>query len=182
MRAIFSAFMFVGLLAACATTPRPIVEGPISPLTPEAARANQGVGPNERVRWGGEILDVMPGENQTCFEILSHELDVSGRPRESRETDGRFIACDKGFYDPAVYSKERELTVVGSLMEPETRKIGEADYLYPRLQIEKLYLWPQYSQFQRYPYYDPFWGFPYSGFGYGFGYRPFLFRGRGHYW
>ncbi len=182
MRQILSTLALTGLLGACATTPRPVVEGPISPLTPEAARANQGVGPNERVRWGGEILDVTPGENQTCFEILSHELDVSGRPRESRETDGRFIACDDGFYDPAVYSKERELTVVGTLTEPETRKIGEHDYLYPRLRIEKLYLWPQLSAFQRYPYYDPFWGFPYSRYGYGFGYRPFFFRGRGYYW
>lgn len=176
MRQICSALILAGSLGACATTPKPIVEGPLSPLTPEAARENRGIGSNERVRWGGEILAVDSGENQTCFEILSHQLDASGRPNDGEPTDGRFLACDEGFYDPAIYSKERELTVVGTLQQPETRKIGDHDYVYPRLQIEKLYLWPRISQY-RYDYYDPFWGGPYYGFGYGY-YNPFFFRGR----
>ncbi|MGI9046690.1 MAG: Slp family lipoprotein [Burkholderiales bacterium] len=180
------------MLSGCATTPRPVVEGPISPLTPQAARADQGVGPNERVRWGGEILNVETAENRTCFEILAQELDSSGRPSgdgsdyagESRPTGSRFLACDQGFYDPAIYAKRRDLTVVGTLVDSETRKIGEHDYRYPLLQVEKLHLWPKYSAYRDPYFYDPFWGWPYSRFGYGFGlgYHPFYFRGRHRHW
>lgn len=171
------------MLGGCATTPRPVVEGPVSALTPDAARENRGVGPNERVRWGGEILEVTPGENQTCFEVLSQPLDSSGRPRDredSEDSAGRFIACEEGFYDPAIFTRKRDLTVVGMLLESETRKIGEADYVYPRVQVEKLYLWPKLSEY-RYRHYDPYWGWPRFGFGFGH-YHPFYYRGRGFYW
>ena len=149
-------------LAACATAPVPL-KGEFSTLVPSVAVADNHSG--ERVRWGGEIIKVSPSENETCFEILSRELDASARPRKRDNSDGRFIACRAGFYDPEVFTKGRELTVVGNLDGSEVGRVGQFDYTYPKVAAEAVYLWPPrpliIEQRNAWPY-DPFWG---PGFG-----------------
>ena len=49
-------------LAACATAPVPL-KGEFSMLVPSAAVADNHAG--ERIRWGGEIIKVSPGEHKT---------------------------------------------------------------------------------------------------------------------
>lgn len=150
-------------LAACATAPAPL-KGEFSALVP--SEVVDGSHLHERVRWGGEIIKVSPAENETCFEVLSRELDAAARPHKQDNSDGRFIACRSGFYDPEVFTKERELTVVGTVSGTEVGRIGEFDYNYPKVAAEAIYLWPKRPLVieQRYgwPYYDPFWG---PGFG-----------------
>jgi outer membrane lipoprotein len=170
---VFAAAIGVG----CATTPRPEVEGSLASITPEQARVQEVAG--ARVRWGGTILEVKPEKAETCFEILSRELDSSGRPRDTDANYGRFIACADGFYDPAVYTRNRELTVVGTVAEAKEGKIGEHAYRFARLKAEKLYLWPKQEYFAPLYYdpywgwYDPFWGWPYSFYRRPFPYRPY---------
>ena len=55
---------------------------------------------------------------------------------------GRFIACRAGFYDPAIFQVDREVTVTGVVDGFETRRIGEYDYRFPRLAADVIYLWP----------------------------------------
>ena len=50
----------------------------------------------------------------------------------SEDGSGRFIACKAGFYDPAIFLKNRELTVLGRIDGYESRKIGEYDYRHAR--------------------------------------------------
>ena len=149
-------------LAACATAPVPL-KGEFSMLVPSAAVADNHAG--ERIRWGGEIIKVSPGENETCFEILSRELDATARPRKRDNSDGRFIACRAGFYDPEVFTKGRDLTVVGTVSGSEVGRVGQFDYTYPKVAAEAVYLWPPrplvIEQRNAWPY-DPFWG---PGFG-----------------
>ena len=149
-------------LAACATAPVPL-KGEFSTLVPSAAVADNHAG--ERIRWGGEIIKVSPGENETCFEILSRELDATARPRKRDNSDGRFIACRAGFYDPEVFTKGRDLTVVGTVSGIEVGRVGQFDYTYPKVAAEAVYLWPPrplvIEQRNAWPY-DPFWG---PGFG-----------------
>ena len=42
-------------------------------------------------------------------------------------TDGRFIACRAGFYDPAVFTEGREVTFMGRVEGVESTRIGEFD-------------------------------------------------------
>jgi outer membrane lipoprotein len=157
-------------LAGCAVTPKPESSLPVSSITPEAARQSAPVG--ERVRWGGVIVDVTPRQNETCFEISSRPLAENGRPLDTDRNFGRFIACSKEFYDPAVYLPKREVSVVGTLTEPVDGKVGERDYRFPKLKAESVYLWPEESRYYPYyhPLYDAFWDpfYPYR-----FGYYPF---------
>lgn len=148
----------VASLGACATAPVPL-KGEFSTITPQASVA-QGQSA-EHVRWGGEIIKVVPGTNETCFEVLSRELDSRARPRNRDNSEGRFIACRSGFYDPEVFTKGRELTVTGHLNGTEVGKVGEFDYTYPKLAADAIYLWPKrplvIDQRNAWPH-DPFWG------------------------
>ena len=147
------------LLGACATAPKPL-QGSFVPMTPRgAADANQ-VG--AVVRWGGRIVETVPGQDSTCFQMISRPLGGTGRTLSSAPdaTDGHFIACRAGFYDPAIFEPGREVTFIGKIEGYETARIGEYDYQLPRVAADVVYLWPEVREVEvrPYPYYDPFWG------------------------
>src|SRR6185312_17051005 len=99
-------------LGGCASVPPQLAGQNFSAIAPQqAARENTS---GEHVRWGGSIVAVNPESDKTCFEILSRELYTDARPRPRSQSSGRFIACSKGFYDPELYKKDREITVTGA--------------------------------------------------------------------
>lgn len=151
------------LLGACATAPKPL-QGAFTPVTPREAVAGNQAGTS--VRWGGRIVETRPGQDSTCFQLISRPLGGTGRPLSSAPdaTDGRFIACRAGFYDPAVFTEGREVTFVGRIDGYETARIGEYDYRLPRVAADVVYLWPEVREVEvrPYPLYDPYWG-PYWG-------------------
>ena len=129
------------LLAACASQPKPL-QGAYSEATPHAAMQSDGTG--TMVRWGGRIVQVEPGPDRTCFEMISTRLTATGRPYwATDDTNGRFIACRAGFYDPAVFERNREVTFTGRIEGYENRRIGEYDYRFPRVAADVVYLWPK---------------------------------------
>lgn len=143
------------LLGGCATAPKPL-RGEFSTQSPEQASSASAAG--DVVRWGGSIVSVAPSANETCFEILGRELNESARPRVARDVSaGRFLACRAGFYDPAIFEQDREVTVTGRVTGFETRRIGEYDYRYPRVAADVVYLWPERENMVVYPQPSPFW-------------------------
>lgn len=158
----------LALLGGCASVPQPLAGNYANVPT---STAQQGGAGGTHVRWGGEIIKTEPGAQQTCFYLLSRPLDDQARPKSGNagENDGRFVACRKGFYDPEVFVRGRELTVTGTLQGTVSQKVGDYDYAYPRVEADVVYLWPKRVAINRYPpgFYDPFWG---PGFGPGYGY------------
>lgn len=141
------------LLSACATEPSVLHSGrSFSEITPGDAPTRAA--PGSEVRWGGTIAAVSPGKAETCFQVVSRPLDGSARPESGDRTNGRFIACAAGFYDPVIYATGREITVVGTLQAPEKGAIGGYDYLFPKVSASTLYLWPKRDPAFQYP---PFW-------------------------
>ncbi len=155
-------------LAACATAPKPL-QGQFSMVSPRDAVPTQQVG--TPVRWGGRIIETNPGQGQTCFQMISRPLNGSGRPSTTSAdaSDGRFIACRAGFYDPAVFEPGRDVTFIGKIGGYENTRIGEYDYRLPKLDADVIYLWPEQRQVDVVPAY-PYgpWG---PGWGPGWGYR-----------
>lgn len=134
----------VALLSACVSAPQPL-QGAFAAITPSDAAARDATG--SLVRWGGRIVSVEPQSNRTCFEMISTRLGDSGRPYwASDDTGGRFLACRTGFYDPALFEKNREVTFTGRIAGYESRRIGEYDYRFPKLDAEVVYLWPVRQQ------------------------------------
>jgi len=156
------------VLGGCATVPAPIAGTDFSPVTPQQAVAQNGG--SARVRWGGEIIKVETKNDATCFEVLARDLYPDARPTRHDNNDGRFIACGKGFYDPAVYTHGRDLTVVGNVRGTEQHQVGDYNYTYAHVDADAVYLWPKRQQYAGayydpwyYGYGDPFWG-PYWGY------------------
>jgi outer membrane lipoprotein len=152
--------LLASLAAGCVRPPSPLDIAPVLPVTVAEAQAKGLTG--QVVRWGGTIVSVTPAQEETCFQVVSRPLDGQARPLLTDDTDGRFIACAKGFYDPAIYAAGREITVVGSLTEPTTGSIGDRPYIFPRVAVDGVFLWPQ-RRLDRVVYYPvavwyPYWG------------------------
>jgi len=159
-RAFYALVASALLLSACVTQPKPL-QGRYVDTTPEMAVQGESTG--TAVRWGGRIVSVEPRADSTCFEMISSRIGSDARPAASRDaTNGRFIACRAGFYDPAVFEQGREVTFIGHIDGYENRRIGEYDYRFPRVAADVVYLWPERSNTTlvypvRYPGYYPAW-------------------------
>jgi outer membrane lipoprotein len=159
------------LLSACATVPQPL-QGNYATIT--SLNAQQSAANGTQVRWGGNIISTEPGQQSTCFYVLGRPLDDQARPvSDNNNSQGRFVACRTGFYDPEVFKPGREITVTGVIQGTMTRKVGDYDYAYPRVEANVIYLWPRRQVMAGYPYgpgwYDPYWGpwGPWGGWGWG---------------
>ncbi len=167
MNRMLSLLIATAALAGCVTVPKPL-RGDFASIAPGEASTQAREG--DLVRWGGRIVEVQPSAEQTCFEIVGRPLSDSARPVGNADVSaGRFLACRAGFYDPAIFTTQRDLTITGRVVGFETRRIGEYDYRYPKLAAEVVYLWPQVSRTQVHYIQDPFW----PGYGY-WGPRPIL--------
>jgi outer membrane lipoprotein len=152
-------------LAGCTTIP-PQLEGTYPTVSPAQ------VGPaafGSTVRWGGVIIDSDNSRDETCFEVLSRDLDKYLRPEVEDRTAGRFIACKKGFYDPEVFAKGREVTLVGRIRDIEVKNVDDFEYHYPVVDVSDLVLWEVredvmvvdnfYDPWYPYYWYGPYWGY-----------------------
>lgn len=161
------------MIAGCTTVPEQLqgTYPSVSPLRVEASEFGS------TVRWGGVIIDSVNSPHQTCFEVLSRDLDKYLRPRLEDRTAGRFIACKAGFYDPEVFARGREVTLVGRITAIEVRNVDEFEYHYPVVNVDELVLWEVREEvvivdnLHHGPYWHPYyWHGPYWGY-YPF-YRP----------
>jgi outer membrane lipoprotein len=152
---------FAIVLGGCLHPPKPLSgEFPQTTVADVQGDTHQG----ERVRWGGMLIVTKPGKTTTCFEVMALPLSRQARPRRSDVTTGRFIACAPGFYDPAVYSPQREITIVGAIDGAVSGKVGDYQYTYPRVAADVVYVWPERPPsddgyyYGGGPYWSPYWG------------------------
>ncbi|MCH8162561.1 MAG: Slp family lipoprotein [Proteobacteria bacterium] len=127
---------------------------------------------NQYVRWGGKIISVENKENSTWIEILASPLNRYGRPSSNTDYEGRFIAKVDGFLDPEHYSKDRNLTIFGTIDTEFVKRIDDHPYSYPLVSTKVYYLWPEYrtARYQyryRYSYYHGYY-YPYYRYHFGF--------------
>lgn len=117
------------------------------------------------VIWGGTIIRTATLVNSSEITVLELPLDRWGRPEGAGLSEGRFIAKDSGFLDPAVYRPGQEVTLAGEVVAKEVRPVGQVQYIYPVVMIRELRLWrkeptyayppPPYWEWGWYPY--PYW-------------------------
>lgn len=156
------------VLGGCVSAPKPLL-GSFDAVSPDEAAARGTAG--ALVRWGGRIIEAEPASERTCLVVLAQALDAEARPRARDLSEGRFIACRNGFYDPAIFATDREVTITGRVSGFETRPIGDYNYSYPVLAAEVLYLWPEPRDVE-FIHSGPIWPFyrahPWGGY-----YRPY---------
>ncbi len=154
------------LLSACAGLPAAVKNVPVADVTYSQASQNPNSYKDTPVRWGGVIIEVENEENFTLVQVLSHPLNSYGRPQLSRPSEGRFVIKSSEFLDPAVYAKDKEITVAGMLKGDIERTIGKKTVRLPLLSATAMYLWPAFQG-------NPYYGYGYPGYG-GYGINPYF--------
>jgi outer membrane lipoprotein len=132
-------------------------------LTVAALRRNPEAGVGQRVIVGGEILATRPRPGLTEIELLTRPLRYDDVPDRTDASDGRVLVHTTEFLDPAVYARDRQVTVVGAVSGAEERPVGDVNYKYPIVTAQHIRLWPPPSP-ALYPY--PYDGFPWGLYGY----------------
>ena len=90
---------------------------------------------------GGTIVSVENREDKTEVEVLDQPLNRQLKPVDPEKSEGRFIAVFDGFKDPALYARNRRITVAGVFKGVVKRKLGKMDYGYPVVESREHYLW-----------------------------------------
>jgi outer membrane lipoprotein len=121
------------------------------------------------VVFGGEVLSAKRLKDGTRIEVLQLPLDKYQAPTYDRTaSEGRFLAFEKEFLDPAKLPSGTRVTIVGDITGAMTQPLDETEYTFPTLDVKKLTVWPEVDRSYARPYY------PYRGlYGYGYGYGGF---------
>jgi outer membrane lipoprotein len=91
---------------------------------------------------GGEVLSAKRGAESTRIEVLQIPLNSSYEPVQDRTTSqGRFLAVQQQFLDPATVPVGTLVTVIGEMTGTTTMPIDEVQYTYPTLDIRHLQVW-----------------------------------------
>ena len=113
------------------------------------------------VVFGGEVLSAKRLKEGTRIEVLQVPLDSFYAPGTDRtSSQGRFLALQKEFLDPATLPPGTRVTVTGEVTGATTLPLDETEYTYPLLEIKSLKVWPpSFESRPNYgPYNGPYWG------------------------
>ncbi len=131
------------LLQACATTPKFDTSDVNLDITPQQASDSTDALQGIRVLWGGVIIASSNLKDATQLEVLAYPLAPNQRPDIDKAPLGRFLARQTGYLETTDYAQGRLITLSGLLREPREGRIGESEYIYPVVEIDRLHLWPK---------------------------------------
>ncbi len=131
-------------LVGCALQPRPAATHIDRHMDLQAVLAHPRRTRGARVRWGGLIVQDTVGPAHSTLTVLAYPLNGQGRPRLSGIPQGRFQAVAPGYLDPILFARGRLVTVVGTVIGTKPGLIGQARYIYPRVQVLATHVWRLY--------------------------------------
>ena len=109
---------------------------------------------------GGEVLNAKRLRDGTQLELLQLPLEDGERPSHDRQrSQGRFLAMQQEFLDPATMAEGTRVTIVGEVSGAKTDRLDDVEYRYPTLIVKHLHVWQVQSYSQRQP------GLSIGGFG-----------------
>jgi outer membrane lipoprotein len=101
---------------------------------------------------GGEVLKAKRLHDSTQIELLQLPLKDGDEPSLDRQqSQGRFLALQQEFLDPATMVKGTRVTIVGEVSGVKTDRLDDVEYRYPTLIVKHLHVWPVQSYGQRQP-------------------------------
>ena len=98
---------------------------------------------------GGEVLNAKRLRDGTQIELLQLPLEDGERPSHDRQqSQGRFLALQQEFLDPATMVQGTRVTIVGEVSGSRTDHLDDVEYRYPTLIVKHLHVWrvQSYSQ------------------------------------
>ena len=101
---------------------------------------------------GGEVLKAKRLQDSTQIELLQLPLEDGEEPSLDRlQSQGRFLALQQEFLDPATVVEGTRVTIVGEVSGVKTDRLDDVEYRYPTLILKHLHVWPVQSYGRRQP-------------------------------
>ena len=92
---------------------------------------------------GGVVLKAKRLKEGTQIELLQLPLDTRERPiLDRQQSQGRFLAIQQEFLDPATIVEGSAMTIVGEVSGSKTDYLDDVEYRYPIVIMKHLHLWP----------------------------------------
>ena len=108
------------------------------------------------VVFGGEVLKAKRLKAGTEIELLHLLLDKQERPSLDRQqSQGRFLALQPEFLDPATLVEGTKMTIVGEVSGAKTQSLDDIEYRYPVVIVKHLHVWSAQSDRAAHPYASP---------------------------
>lgn len=163
MKRVLSLITLLLVLSACAPVlNRELMNRGLRDVPLSAVRADPDAYKGKLFILGGIIVDTKLTEKGTQIETFAVPVNSLGYLKnEARTNDGRFLAIyprDRGFLEPLVFKRGRQITLAGEFLETRKVKIDELEYTYPVFEIKQIYLWDEYRDY----YYPPYYYYPYT--------------------
>ena len=134
------------MLTGCASTEGPGSSPDAQTLTFLQVKATPDSFKGQPVVFGGEVLTARRLKDGTRIEILQLPLDKSTRPGyDLTQSQGRFIANQREFLDPATLPPGTSVTVTGEVTGSITLPLDETDYTYSVIDIKQLRVWARWE-------------------------------------
>ncbi len=170
-------FMTAAVAISCSVMSQSIREESGPPVSFLTLQKSPETYAGRTVILGGYVLEVRNLNDVTKLLVLQSPLESRHEPGLRDASEGRFMVVYEGFLDPAVYARDRKVTVAGTVTGVTRESVNERSYGYLTLSLQEIHLWEQETISRPRPYYyDPWW--PY--------YRPWrrypYFRRPPYYW
>jgi outer membrane lipoprotein len=163
MRTLLSTLILLVILAGCASTQETEER---QALTFTQVKAAPDSFKGQSTVFGGKILASRRQKDSTRIEVLQLPLDKSLRPGyDLTQSQGRFIALQREFLDPATLPPGTRITVIGVVSGSITLPLDETDYTYPVIDIKRVQVWAVSEDVAPHtrpymgpgPYWGPYW-------------------------
>ena len=163
-------FSIAVILTACATSADQRETEDSAASTPQFSqiKATPDSFKGQALVLGGQVLSARRLKDGTRLEVLQLPLNSAQQPAlDLMKSQGRFVAIQREFLDPATVPQGTFLTITGELTGSMTLPLDETDYVYPLIEIKSFRTWlpsqdSDQFRYRPYSYYSPFW-YPYWG-------------------
>ena len=155
-RYLFFGWLVAGILLSACSSQR-IVPESMEPLVDRTVSFRDVLASPESYRGrvlvlGGEVLKAKRLQDSTQIELLQLPLEDGEEPsRDRQQSQGRFLALQQEFLDPATMVEGTRVTIVGEVSGAKTDRLDDVEYRYPTLIVKHLHVWPVQSYGQRQP-------------------------------
>mgnify|MGYP001078022557 CR=1 FL=1 len=121
-RSLILALFSLILATACAPFPQNLMRDAQLAVSVSDVQKEPDRYRGEVVIWGGVVIDALNRRDETVLKVMQTDLDFQKRPTNTARSPGRFLVRCKGFLDPYIYSKGREITIAGVFIGKEEQE------------------------------------------------------------
>ncbi len=150
----------IAFITGCAVISQQVRDKALPPVSFAELIAAVDQYKGQTVIQGGYIVSVENLKDQTRIVAVQTTLGVNQKPNSKDLTQGRLILIYNGFLDPEVYTKKRQITVGGRVLDSSAND-PQPPFPYLKIELAEIHLWPVEKPVAPYPYWDDDYWYPY---------------------